>query len=335
MSDDHELVLRIGKRHGQPWLGLNERLEDSVLGPQEAASGYDWRVNRGVIETRPGITLSAEVARSTAYYALLSSTGAVKFPDHDSYQCVNQRPRWTWVISFRTPASLAEGWILFRRVTIGTVGYDQGLKINASGRLEAVLVDSAGGSKSFNTGSNVLAAATNYVVQVSRYDTNAYIYFASEATSADINTAMGTSAVVGETDHPEDDGSGNDLVFAAEHDGSSTYSNYLTAGQIHQVTLLNYFVNHAEFGWVSFADPRDPRVALSCVFEDASSHFTDDSANGNDSDGETGITYQETTNAFVERSAIVQMVEEFTDANDNERIVTVIHGSIAAAEYHV
>lgn len=336
MSDEHELVLRLGKRHGAPWLGLNERIEDSVLGPQEASSGYDWRVNRGVIETRPGNTLSTSVTRPTAYYAVLSATGAWKHPAIDAYQVVNQRERWTWILSLKTPSTFpAEGWLLHRRVTIGTVDHDQGLRVNASGRLEVVLVDSAGGDKSFNSGSNVLAPATNYVIQVSRYDTEGFIYFSTETQSPDVESAMGYTAVLGETDHPDDDAADNDLNFSSEHDGATTYSNYLTACEWHQVTLLNYFVDHVEFGWVGYADPLDLRCALHLTFADASGHLTDHSANANDSDDESGITYRETSNAFVEPVSIVQQVAEFTDASDNERIVTTINGTIAAAEYHV
>jgi len=336
MTDRYDAVLRIGKGHGKPWMGLNERVEDRVLGPQEASAGYDWRVNKGVIETRPGNTLSSSVTRPTAYYATVSATGAWKHPAIDAYQVVNQRKRWTWILSIKTPSSFPnDGWLLFRRVTIGTTDFDQGLRITSSGAVEAVLVDSAGGDQSFDTGSNVLTAATNYVIQVSRYDTEGFIYFAKATESAAIGSAMGYTSALGEQDYPEEDGSGNDLVFSAEHDGASTYSNYATACEWHQVTLLNYFVDHVEFGWSGYADPLDLRCAIHLTFANASGHFTDHSRNGNNSDDETGVTYQQTSNAFVEPVSIVQQVAEFTDGNDDERIVTTINGSIAVAEYHV
>ena len=94
-------------------------------------------------------------------------------------------------------------------------------------------------------------------------------------------------------------------------------------------------MNHVDFGWTSFADPLDPRCALHCRFEDASGAFTDLSAHAGDSESQQGFTYQQTTNSFVEESSIVQCVCEFTKASNEERIVTVIDGSIAAADYHV
>lgn len=335
-------TIRIGTRSGRPYKGLNERIVDGAQAPNEAVGGYNFRVGRGALETRPGITHAFEItARPTSYYALLAADGRVTFPYTGAYdEVMNGRPRWSWIISFRTPAAFSgTHWLLHQGVTIGSTQYDQGVYMNSGGRVYVALVDSAGGSETFNTAGNVLSAATNYVLQVTRYDGDAYVYWGTATSSADPDTAMGTTAALGETDsaHDSDDGDEHPIVFGAHYDlDTTTYSNYLGNGaQLHEVTLLQYFVNHCDFGWTSFADPLDPRCALHCRFEDASSHFTDLSANGNDSDAENGITYQQTTNAFVEESAVVQGVCEFTRSDDSERVVIIADGSMSVGNVNV
>ena len=87
--------------------------------------------------------------------------------------------------------------------------------------------------------------------------------------------------------------------------------------------------------WTSFADPLDKRCALHCRFESASGAFIDLSSHAANSEAHTGWTYQQTTNSFVEESSLVQCVCEHTKASEEERIVTVIDGAIAVADYNV
>ena len=337
---DNPLEIRIGRKHGLPWAGLNERVVDGAQQPNEAVAGYNWRVNRGVLETRPGITHAFEGSRPTNYYAVGDATAKCRFPSGDHMAVVNQMPRWTWVISFRTPASFAAtGWLLHRGVTISATQYEQGISIDSSGIVSVALVDSAGGDKTFTSGVNALGPSTEYVLQVSRYDANAYLFWGTKSDSADASSSYGTTALLGETDHPlPDSGSAHPVVIGSKYTlGTTTHSDYMagTTFQIHEVTLLQYFVDHVDFGWTSFADPLDPRCALHCRFEDASGAFTDLSGHAGNSEAHTGWTYQQTTNSFIEESAVVCGVAEFTKASDEERIVTVIDGSIAAANYHV
>jgi hypothetical protein len=254
-------------------------------------------------------------------------------------QVMNQMERWTWVISFRTPASFgATSWLLHRGVTISATQYDQGVYIDSSGVVYVVLCDSAGGNKSFTSGANTLSASTEYVLQVSRYDTNGYLYWGTPTSSAAVTSAMGTTAVLGENDHPtSDDGSDHPLAVGAHYTlATTTPAGYLgNGGQLHEITLLQYYVNHVDFGWTSYADPLDPRCALHCRFEDASGTLTDLSAHAGDSEAQTGVTYQQTTNSFIEESAVVQGITEFTKASNEERIVVVSDGSISATDYHV
>ena len=139
------MKLGIGRRAGKPFLGLNERIVDGAQSPNEAAAGFNFRVARGVLEQRPGITHAFEGTRPTNYYAVADATAKCRFPSGDHMAVVNQMPRWTWVISFRTPSSFAaKGWLLHRGVTISATQYEQGVYINSSGQVTCALVDSAG-----------------------------------------------------------------------------------------------------------------------------------------------------------------------------------------------
>jgi len=332
LMPEYPLEVKVGRKYGAPWLGLNERIEDSAQAPQEAAAGYNFRVGRGVLETRPGITHATDTTRPTSYYATWAANGSVRFPYIDAYEAMNQCERWTWIISFRTPASFpAKGWLFSQACTVGGTAYYQGVYVDSSGKVYVSLIDSAEGDETFDSGANVLSVSTNYVLQVSRYDANAYLYWGKEATSADAESALGTTDTLGETDHPVSSAE-HEFVLGAKWNGAA-YSEQL-AMSCSEVTILHYFVNHVNFGWTSFADPHDPRCALHCRCEDASGTFTDLSGHGNDSDDENNITYQQTANAFVEESSIVQMVTEFAK-EDASRLVTVIDGSILVGSFHV
>jgi len=339
-------TVRIGRKSGKPWMGLNERIQDGAQGPNEASAGFNFRVNKGVLETRPGITHATEIAsRPTAYYALFGAAGRVGFPSADQYDVVNGRVRWTWILSFRTPSSMpTKGWLLHRGVTISGTQYEQGVSVDSSGIVTVALVDSAGGDKSFTSGANALSVSTEYVLQVTRYDTEAYLHWGTLAASGDPSEAYGTTDALGELDHAwkADDAAAHPLYFGCEYDlGTTTPSNYMgNTFQMHEATLLQYMmVNNGsvvlDHGWTSFADPLDPRCALHCRFEDASSHFTDLSSHGNDSNAENDITYQQTTNAFIEESALVQGVIEFTNSNDEERVIVLANGAMSVGAFHV
>ncbi len=334
-----DLEIKIGRKHGEPWRGINERIVDPAQGPSEAVGGQNWRVNRGVLETRPGITHAFDITRPTNYYATLGATGYIRFPSGDHMQGVNQMERWTWLIAFRTPASFAaKGWLLHRGVTISATQYEQGISIDSTGKVTVELVDSSGSDKSFNSGSNLLSTSTEYVMLVGRYDTEGYLLWGTLTASPSSTLAQGYTAVLGETDHPTSDaGSDHPVAVGAEYDlGTTTPSNYMGNGfEIHELTLLQYFVNHVELGWTSFADPLDPRCALHCRFEDASGALTDLSGNAADSEAQTGVTYQQTTNSFVEESAVICGIIELTKSSGEERIVVVGDGSISASDYHV
>jgi len=339
-------TIRIGRHSGLPWMGLNERIEDGAQMPNEASAGQNFRVNKGVLETRPGITHATEVsARPTSYYVTLGATGQIRYDSADQYDVINGRVRWLWVLSVRTPASFSgTHWIIHRGVTIGGTQYEQGVYVDSNGKVYVKLVDSAGGDKTFNSGANTLSVDTNYVITVGRFDTDAYLNWGTETSSPTVGV-MGTTSDLGELDHAWSSGSGaHTLNIGHEYDlGTTTPSNYWK-GEIHEVTLLQYYVNHApdpstgwycEFGWTSFADPLDPRCALHCRYNAASGALIDLSTHGNDSSVNTGVTYQQTTNAFVEESAVVQSIDEFTNSNDQERIVTVIDGTIVVGNINV
>jgi len=268
-------TIRIGRHSGLPWMGLNERIEDGAQMPNEASAGQNFRVNKGVLETRPGITHATEVsARPTSYYVTLGATGQIRYDSADQYDVINGRVRWLWVLSVRTPASFSgTHWIIHRGVTIGGTQYEQGVYVDSNGKVYVKLVDSAGGDKTFNSGANTLSVDTNYVITVGRFDTDAYLNWGTETSSPTVGV-MGTTSDLGELDHAWSSGSGaHTLNIGHEYDlGTTTPSNYWK-GEIHEVTLLQYYVNHApdpstgwycEFGWTSFADPLDPRCALHC-----------------------------------------------------------------------
>ena len=193
---EYPIELKIGRKHGAPWLGLNERMEDSAQAPQEAATGFNFRVSQGVMEQRPGITHATEVsARPTSKYVAFGATGAVRHPSADYYDVMNGKVRWTWILSIRTPSSFTgTHWIVHRGVTISGTQYEQGVYVDSTGKVVVSITDSAGGDKSFNSGGNLLSADTNYVVQITRYDTDGYIHWGSETSSGVFGTAMGTSS---------------------------------------------------------------------------------------------------------------------------------------------
>lgn len=334
MRHGQQAIIQVGRRHGAPFLGLNEKIADAAQAPQEASGGYNWRVNEGVFESRPGAMLAASIARPTSYAVEFDAANDhVRFAHLDAYVFLNERVRWTIVYSFTTPASFpSKGYLFSQRVTISAAEYTQGVYINGSGKVFVELVDSTGSDKTFDSGASVLSTSTNYVIQVSRYDTNGYLYWGEEATSAVITTAKGTTTALGKFDHPASTAD-HDFVLGADWN-ASVYSNRL-AHHATNFVALNLFVDHIEHGWSTYGDPTDPRVALCLRFAEASGEIKDQTPRANHSTAENLSAYRNTSNAFVEDTIPICAVAEFTKSSEEERIMLVAGGSIRASSYIV
>jgi hypothetical protein len=322
--------IKVGREHGSPFQGINEKVSDHAQAPAEAAAGQNWRVNNGVLETRPGYTRAYDFTRPTNYYVTLDGTNGIRFPAIASYKGLFETPRWSIVFSIRTPNPMSAGWIMSKRVTIGGTDFTCGLKTNGSGQVTAAICDSARADKSFTSGATVLAAGTNYILQWVRYDTNSWLYF-GEPDSTPV--LVGTSTVLGLDDAPTDTGD-HDIVIGNDWTGAA-WSLPLDI-EAHEISIFRKVLNHQKFGYTSLADPRDSAVILHCRFEDASGNLTDLSSHENDATTVTGVaSYQDTSHSFMEETSRVDGIFEFTQSDGTERIVTIHNGTIQAADYHV
>lgn len=323
-------VIAIGSRSEFPFKGINEKTEDIAQDPGWASGGFNFIAEDGVLKHRPGTTWSTDVARPASKYIVMDGSDGMKIPWIAPYDLL---VRWTLVIAFRTPASFSANHTLFsKHVTIGSTEYPYPtVYVNSAGRVYVGLTSAAGVDKTFNTGANVLAADTNYVLQVTRYDHEAFVWWGTPTTSPAIK---GSTDALGKLDYPVNEAEAGDIALGAKYTGAA-YSDP-GAFELHQVLLLTKVVNHQDFGFTQYAAPRDPDCALSMIFDDASGHITDLSANENNSDDETGIdTYGATTHAFVSRVRPVNLIQEFTNISRQQRVLLVAGGSVYAANYHI
>jgi len=319
----------VGRNLGQPFMGIHQRIKDEALQDNQAADGNSFRIDNGVLQSGPGKEWATHTDIGTEKYALLDGVSGIYFDHTDAYDL---RVRWTVIVSFRTPSALpSKGYIFSKQVEIDGTLYDYpGVYVNSVGRVYVSVVDSVGGDKSFSTSEYRLQPDTDYVLQLTRYDTNAYLWIGTDTVSP---AMVASTALLGKLDYPESE-SDQPLCIGGVYDGAAWSSAF--AIEAHEFTMLDSVILHTDFGYTSYADPLDDRCIINTRFDDASGHFTDHSTHGNNSANEDGVdTYALTTNAFVNDIAPVTMIAELSPAGGTQRVVTVTNGTINSGMFFV